>query len=145
MAKVLVVGGERSAGQLARWFAKHSTAGYAVCGVWVPDEAVPLSPILADTNRHVPVMSSSVDFAEALRVSGASTVVVTDTEHLGHESLRDLTWQLEGTGIELVLSPNVLDVSSSRLHLQTSPACRCFTSASLSTPARTASGRRSST
>ena len=51
-------------------------------------------------------------------MSGATTVVVTDTEHLGHESLRDLAWQLEGSSIDLILSPNVLNVSSSRLFLQ---------------------------
>ena len=51
---------------------------------------------------HIPVMSASLDFAEALAVSEAGAVVVTDTEHLGHESLRDLTWQLEGTGVELM-------------------------------------------
>ena len=118
LAKVLVVGGERSAGQLARWFTKHRSAGYEVCGVWVPDDALPLDMLLDGALDGVPVMSSQVDFAEALRTSGATTVIVTDTEHLGHDSLRDLTWQLEGTGIDLVLSPNVLNVASSRLHLQ---------------------------
>ena len=36
---MLVVGGERAAAELATWFAKHQTAGYEVCGVWVPDES----------------------------------------------------------------------------------------------------------
>ena len=39
--KVLVVGGERSAGRLTRWFAKHPNAGYEVSGVWVPDSVTP--------------------------------------------------------------------------------------------------------
>ena len=117
-SRVLVVGGERSAGQLAGWFSKHRTAGYEVCGVWVPDESMPLAALLGDLPDDVPVMSSSIEFAEALARSGATTVLVTDTEHLGHESLRDLTWQLEGSGIDLILSPNVLNVASSRLHLQ---------------------------
>ncbi|MCP3420915.1 sugar transferase [Nocardioides pinisoli] len=114
--KVLVVGGARSAAQLTRWFDKHPTAGYAVGGVWVPDARTPIASLDGFVG-HIPVMSASLDFAEALTVSGAGAVVVTDTEHLGHESLRDLTWQLEGTGVELMISPNVLDVSSARLHL----------------------------
>lgn len=117
-SKVLVVGGERAAAELATWFAKHKTAGYEVCGVWVPDESQPLAAITGEAPRGVPVMSSSVDLVEALARSGATTVVVTDTEHLGHESLRDLAWQLEGSNIDLILSPNVLNVSSSRLFLQ---------------------------
>ncbi|GIM64232.1 polyprenyl glycosylphosphotransferase [Planomonospora venezuelensis] len=114
--KVLVVGGARSATQLTRWFAKHPTAGYAVGGVWTPDADAPVARLDGST-EDIPVMSASLDFAEALTVSGAGAVVVTDTEHLGHESLRDLTWQLEGTGVELMISPNVLDVSAARLHL----------------------------
>lgn len=117
-ARVLVVGGERSAGEIANWFAKHRTAGYEVCGVWVPDERMPLAALCSDVPSNIPVMSSSMDFAEALATSGATTVVVTDTEHLGHESLRDLAWQLEGSNIDLILSPNVLNVSASRLYLQ---------------------------
>ena len=57
-AKVLVVGGERAAAELATWFAKHPTAGYEVCGVWVPDESQPLAAITGDAPRGVPVMSS---------------------------------------------------------------------------------------
>ncbi|WP_205304886.1 sugar transferase [Nocardioides sp. 616] len=117
MTKVLVIGGERSAGQVARWFSTHVDAGYRVSGVWIPDGAMPEADRLDTGPSEVPVMSSLVEFADALSVSGARAVVVTDTEHLGHESLQDLTWRLEGTGIDLLLSPNVLDVASSRLTL----------------------------
>lgn len=118
VARVLVIGGERAASELANWFSKHKTAGYQVCGVWVPDGGMPLDVVPDDTSVVIPVMSSRTDFAEALAISGATTVVVTDTEHLGHESLRDLAWQLEGSNIDLILSPNVLNVASSRLFLQ---------------------------
>lgn len=114
--KVLVVGGARSASQLMSWFAKHPTAGYAVGGVWIPDAHGPVAR-LEGFAEDIAVMSANLDFAEALEVSEAGAVVVTDTEHLGHESLRDLMWQLEGTGVELMISPNVLDVSAARLHL----------------------------
>ena len=117
LEKVLVVGGERSATDLTRWFARHPSNGYEVSGVWVPDSELPLSAMLDGATRHVPVMSTHVDLSEALAHSRADAVVVTDTEHLGHETLRDLTWQLEGTGVDLLLSPNVLDVSSARLTL----------------------------
>jgi exopolysaccharide biosynthesis polyprenyl glycosylphosphotransferase len=117
LANVLVVGGEESAARLADWFEKHPTAGYRVSGVWVPDQELVEASMLPVTERNVPLMTAAVNFAKALHVSRAAAVLVTDTEHLGHESLRRMTWQLEGTGIELLLSPNVLDVSSSRLTL----------------------------
>jgi exopolysaccharide biosynthesis polyprenyl glycosylphosphotransferase len=115
--RVLVVGGERSANTVARWFARHPSSGYVVSGVWVPDSTTSLASHLDPALRRVPLMTAEVDLAAALASSGAEAVVVTDTEHLGHESLRDLTWQLDGTGVDLLLSPNVLDVSSARLSL----------------------------
>ena len=114
-ARVLVVGGERAAQTRRTWFTKHRTAGYEVCGVWVPDESMPLAVPCPRRLAGLPVMSSRTDFAEASAISGPTTVMVTDTEHLGHESLRDLAWQLEGSRHRPVLSPNVLNVSSSRL------------------------------
>jgi exopolysaccharide biosynthesis polyprenyl glycosylphosphotransferase len=117
LTRVLVVGGERSAGQLTRWFSRNVGAGYRVSGVWVPDSAQPLTRTMRSAHGDVPVMSSHMDLAEALMRSRAQAVLITDTEHLGNESLRDLTWQLEGTGIDVLLSPNVLDVSSGRLTL----------------------------
>jgi exopolysaccharide biosynthesis polyprenyl glycosylphosphotransferase len=83
----------------------------------VPDQELVEASMLPVTERNVPLMTAAVNFAKALHVSRATAVLVTDTEHLGHESLREMTWQLEGTGVELLISPNVLDVSSSRLTL----------------------------
>jgi exopolysaccharide biosynthesis polyprenyl glycosylphosphotransferase len=117
LANVLVVGGAESAARVADWFAKHPAAGYRVSGVWVPDQEVVEASMLPVTARNVPLMTAAVNFAKALHVSRAAAVLVTDTADLGHESLREMTWQLEGTGVELLLSPNVLDVSSSRLTL----------------------------
>lgn len=56
LEKVLVVGGERSATSLARWFARHPANGYVVSWVWVPDSAMPLTALLDGATRHVPVM-----------------------------------------------------------------------------------------
>jgi exopolysaccharide biosynthesis polyprenyl glycosylphosphotransferase len=63
------------------------------------------------------VLGRSHTLAGMIRRTQAEAVMVTDTEHLGPDGLRELTWQLEGTGIELMLSPNVIDVVGSRLHL----------------------------
>lgn len=117
MANVMVVGGAASATQLSSWFAKHESAGFRVTGVWVPDAHDERVNDLTMGSKRVPVMSTQLDFDQAVAVSRATTVVVTDTEHLGDEALRELTWRLAGTGIDLMLSPNVLDVSSSRLRM----------------------------
>lgn len=63
-------------------------------------------------------MGTNHTLLNAVKRSEATTVVVTDTEHLGHRGLKELTWELEGSGIELLVSPSVVDVAGSRIHLR---------------------------
>jgi exopolysaccharide biosynthesis polyprenyl glycosylphosphotransferase len=63
-------------------------------------------------------MGTARTLADALTISGAETILVTDTEHLGHEGLRELAWQLEGVEVDLMVSPNVMDVAGSRIHMR---------------------------
>ena len=55
---------------------------------------------------------------DALSITEADTVVVTDTEHLGHDGLKDLAWDLHGTDVEVFVSPNVIDVAGPRIHVR---------------------------
>jgi exopolysaccharide biosynthesis polyprenyl glycosylphosphotransferase len=66
----------------------------------------------------IPVMGTQRTLADALNISEADVVIVTDTEHLGHDGLKDLAWQLEGQSIDLMVSPNVIDVAGPRIHVR---------------------------
>ncbi len=116
-SRVLVVGGTETAQEIMSWFLKHRGAGYVVTGVWVPDQSEHQD---SDTlgGYTVPVMGTNHTLLNAVKRSEATTVVVTDTEHLGHRGLKELTWELEGSGIELLVSPSVVDVAGSRIHLR---------------------------
>lgn len=118
LSNVLVVGGPRSAQDMARWFHRHRASGLRVTGVWVPDSRTRQNEWLDVPNQFVPVLGNDRNLFEALNIAEADTVIVTDTEHLGHQALRDLTWQLEGIDIDLMVSPNVMDFSGSRIHVQ---------------------------
>lgn len=117
LANVLVVGDPRSAAQINEFFQRHPSAGYRVSGVWVPDVERPGDVLLESPGADIPVLTAWASLPDALATTRAEAVLVTDTNHLGSAGLRELTWQLEGTGIELMLSPNVLDIVGSRLHL----------------------------
>ena len=115
--KVLVVGGERSAAParpLVRQAPDRRLRGVRRVG---SGRDTPIASLDGVVGRH-PGDVVQPRLRRGPRRLGRRPVVVTDTEHLGHESLRDLAWQLEGTGIDLIISPNVLNVSSARLHLQ---------------------------
>lgn len=115
---VLVVGGTRSAESIERYFSRHPAAGFRLTGVWVPDEPEMLNRWLDVPDRFVPVLGNSRKLAEAMAVADAGAVFVTDTEHLGPHGLKDLTWQLQGLDIDLMVSPNVVDVSTPRVTLR---------------------------
>jgi exopolysaccharide biosynthesis polyprenyl glycosylphosphotransferase len=117
-SRVLVIGGPRSAKIMSRSFLRNRNGGYRVSGVWVPDRPGHLNEWLDLPNSFVPVLGTNRSLADALAISEADTVIVTDTEHLGSEGLNALAWQLEGSDIDLMVSPNMVDVAGPRIHVR---------------------------
>lgn len=118
LSNVLVVGGPRSGQEMALWFNRHRNSGLRVTGVWVPDANTNNKEWLDVPDQFIPVLGHDRNLFEALNIAEADTVIVSDTEHLGHRALRDLTWQLEGIDVDLMVSPNVMDFSGSRIHVR---------------------------
>ncbi|MFI5429456.1 nucleoside-diphosphate sugar epimerase/dehydratase [Aeromicrobium sp. UC242_57] len=118
LARVLMIGGEKSSTRVAQTFDANKTAGFRVTGVWEPDRQHAKPEWLDVSDRFVPVLGTERTLAEALTISNANTVIITDTEHLGHDGLRELMWQLESAGIDLMVSPNMVDVAGARLHMR---------------------------
>lgn len=50
--------------------------------------------------------------------SGADAVAVTSASETAAQYLRSLSWQLEGTGLELLVAPGLVEVAGPRLHLR---------------------------
>lgn len=117
-ANVLVIGGVRSAKTMASQFATNPSLGFRVVGVWVPDRPAAADEFLRARDLDVPVFGTDTDFGTALAHGDVDTVVVTDTEHLGHDGMRELAWALEGRDVDLLVAPNVIDVAGPRVHLQ---------------------------
>lgn len=115
---VLVVGGRRSAAIIDQHLTQHPTAGFRVTGVWVPDEPEIADRWLDSPGRFVPVLGNKRQLDDVLTLADAGAVIVTDTEHLGSHGLRELTWRLETLGVDLMVSPNVVDIASPRITLR---------------------------
>jgi exopolysaccharide biosynthesis polyprenyl glycosylphosphotransferase len=65
----------------------------------------------------VPVSGLDDVVGLALR-SGADTVAVTSASETAAQYLRSLSWQLEGTGLELLVAPGLVEVAGPRLHIR---------------------------
>ncbi len=118
LANALVIGGVRSAQDIMRRFIADPVHGLRVVGVWVPDRVAGRRERIHVGDVDVPVMGTETGLVDALAVDAVDTVVVTDTEHLGHDGMRELAWALEGNDVDLLVAPNVVDVAGPRVHLE---------------------------
>lgn len=119
VSNALVIGGMRSAADITRYLRARPESGVRVTGVWAPDRASERTEWLDVPDTFVPVLGADRTLVEVVRLVEAEMVVVTDSEHLGHQGLKELMWELEGLGVDLRMSPNVVDVSGSRIQLST--------------------------
>ncbi len=111
--RVLLVGRGTAVLGLAERLAADPSSGLDVVGACVTDV----------DRRHVagvtglPVAGLEDVRALALEL-GADTVAVTSASETAAEYLRRLSWGLEGSGLELLVAPGLIEVAGPRLHIR---------------------------
>ncbi len=111
--RVLVVGDASHVLELVHQLRRDWYAGYQVVGACIPDA------LIAPVAQHldgVPVVGSFRNILDAANAISADTVAVTGSGELTARRLRRLGWQMEGSGIDLVLAPALTDVAGPRIH-----------------------------
>jgi exopolysaccharide biosynthesis polyprenyl glycosylphosphotransferase len=111
--RVLVVGDASHVIELANQLNREWYAGYEVVGACIPDALI--APVAQHLNG-VPVVGSFRNILDAAALVSADTVAVTGSAELTGRRLRRLGWQMEGTGIDLVVAPALTDVAGPRIH-----------------------------
>jgi exopolysaccharide biosynthesis polyprenyl glycosylphosphotransferase len=111
--RVVVVGRGGAVVDLATAIRRQNYAGLEVVAACVTPES---RVHVADT-LGVPVGGLDDVAATAERLE-ADTVAVTSASETAAEYLRRLSWQLEGTGIELLVAPGLVEVAGPRLHIR---------------------------
>jgi exopolysaccharide biosynthesis polyprenyl glycosylphosphotransferase len=111
---VLAIGEPISVTLLAQSLTRRSADGYTVVGACTP--SVPqLEHIVVPSLGPIPVLPYDGDISHAIAASQADTVALASAAGLGPEGVRDLSWQLEKLGVDLVVSPGIVDVAGPRL------------------------------
>ena len=67
------------------------------------------------TVRFPSLVAEPTALEAMIRKCGADTVAIVSTEHFGVQEIRKLIWKLEPMGVDLVISPGIMDVAVSRL------------------------------
>lgn len=109
--RVVAVGLERSVAELVRTARRDPSAGVEVVGACV-------AAAQGELVEGVPVLGGPGGVPAALHAVGADTVVLTAWSDVGQEQLRRLSWDLEGTGIRLLVAPRLAEVATPRLRIR---------------------------
>ena len=108
--RVVVVGPAEQALEMTTRLQRDPLTGLVVVGACVVD-----NPETFEVASSVPVMGTLDDVLPVLDKLGADTVVVAKGSSITPEDLRLLSYELEGTGVELLMSPLLTNVAGSRI------------------------------
>ncbi len=111
--RVVVVGRGAAVIGLASAIRRQQYAGLEIVGACVTPES---RGLVAD-ELDVPVAGLD-DVVATVERLGAGTVAVTSASETAAEYLRRLSWQLEGTDVELLVAPGLIEVAGPRLHIR---------------------------
>ncbi|GGK71202.1 sugar transferase [Ornithinimicrobium pekingense] len=106
--RVLLVGGRAQVGELVVSLGRTPEAGYHVVGACVDDAGT-------DAVAGVPVVGRELDVLVRATELDVDVVAVSSTAGIGAAGLRRLGWALEGTGMDLVVAPGIMDVAGPRV------------------------------
>jgi exopolysaccharide biosynthesis polyprenyl glycosylphosphotransferase len=111
-SRVLLVGSQDSVEHLARELARQSAAGYLVVGACVP------GGFSADflPGTKTPVFTDVDKLLDSMAQVSADTVVVTSSDNISPQRLRELSWSLEPGRQHLVVAPSLTDIGGPRIH-----------------------------
>jgi exopolysaccharide biosynthesis polyprenyl glycosylphosphotransferase len=111
---VVAIGRERAVVELIRQLRRERHCGMEVVAACVPD------PLRASRLQaeNVRVIGDLTQAARAARDIGADAVVVTSASKKPATYLRRLSWDLEGSGVELLVAPGLTEVAGPRMHMR---------------------------
>jgi exopolysaccharide biosynthesis polyprenyl glycosylphosphotransferase len=111
--RVVVVGRGGAVLELVDRLRRTSHAGLDVVAVCVtPDDRSRVARAV-----DLPVAGLD-DVLEIVNRMGADTIAVTSASETAAQYLRSLSWQLEGSGVELLVAPGLVEVAGPRLHIR---------------------------
>jgi exopolysaccharide biosynthesis polyprenyl glycosylphosphotransferase len=112
---VLAVGGRDAVENLTSELTDDPRSGYHVVGVCITGYGAPRGEQLLVNGREVPIVGGAGYALRAIDNCGADTVAIAGTGDFGVQGLRKLIWELEPMGVDLMVSPGVMDVALNRL------------------------------
>lgn len=115
-SKVLVVGDCDAARHLIKSLNAHPEAGYKPVGAFLGQSGLTGSSI--EDLPAIGALSGISSIIDTVNELQADTVAVSSSASLSPTQLRELGWQLAGSGIQLIMAPVLTDIAGPRIHTQ---------------------------
>lgn len=113
--RVLVLGTYQNVQDLVLQLRREPLAGLKVVGACVPGG---YAQVVVGDGPAVPVFGTLIAVQAALVQAQADTVAVTASPGLQGEALRRLSYELEGTGVDLLVAPALTNVTGTRITIR---------------------------
>jgi len=114
LTDVILVGHPGPVRNLAQKLRREPRSAYRVVGACVPED----SDHWGLEAAAIPVLGGLYEAPQVVRRTGAGAVAVTGCAEMNDAALRQLAWDLEGTGAGLIVAPALLEITGPRLHLR---------------------------
>ena len=111
--RVLAVGGPSAVEELVGVLRRERSVGYEVVGACIPEGIT-----VPDGALSVPHLGHVADTRQIAEEIGADTVLVARGGYSSSGDLRRIAWALEGSDIDLVVVPSLIDVAGPRIHMR---------------------------
>ena len=111
---VLIVGSSAAAQQLYTRISREPDSGLAVAGLCVPGSDIARTALMS----HVPILGDLQSAARIAQQIPVDAIAVTADDFTRYNYLRELSWALEGTEIELLVDPGLIEVAGPRMHIR---------------------------
>ncbi|WP_375430325.1 sugar transferase [uncultured Friedmanniella sp.] len=111
--RVIVVGSAYAALDLTTVLTREQNAGIQVIGVCVPH-----ADVARARDAGLAVIGDLDQVPDLIRSYGADSIAVTGSDATRHNYLRELSWALEGAGVELLVHPGLVEVAGPRMHIR---------------------------
>ncbi|TQS41423.1 sugar transferase [Cryptosporangium phraense] len=110
--RILLVGTLGEALSVYRITTRNPNAGLVPVGICLTE------PTAERASLPIPVFNGKVEPLDRVKQVGADTIAVCGARGVSPEALRRLAWQLEGSGIELVVAPSLTNIAGPRVHIR---------------------------